>query len=389
MSLNDVKNPVKIFNQKKRTPIIYGVYDNRDQPFWVRLNDFLVDHSQVSVMEKMHFFQLMSTMVGAGLPIVKALKILAARTKHKRFQRVLDTVASEVDKGLGLSVAISKFPAVFDEAEVGMISSGEATGNLNQILLRLADQLEKVLNLNMKVKGALFYPLAVLVALFIAGFIIMVVVIPRIVVVFNQLEGEIPTSTKILIGLSSFFVNFWPIIIIGVIGIIFGIRYFISTEKGRILWDYHKLKIPVFGELWKKIAISKFVRTLSNLISSGIPVGQALTLTGQAIGNVAYQKKTEEIRARVEEGEKISANLGGDDNLFPETVIHIIEIGENSATLEKTSEKIAAQYDREVEYVLKNLTSFIEPAVIGIMGLLIGFLAIAVMSPIFKLSELI
>jgi type IV pilus assembly protein PilC len=385
----DVTTLLQTYEKKKHTPIVYGIYDNRDQPLWVRLNDFLIDSSSVSDLEKLYFYQLLGVMLDAGMPIAKALKILAAQTKDKRFQRILDTVAHDVAGGVAFSVALSKFPAIFDEAEVGMIHSGESTGTLEQILIRLSDQLEKTLALTVKVKGALFYPVMVLFALAVALTLILIIVVPRLTAIFAEAQGQLPASTKLLIALSNFLQNWWWFLFLVLIGIYLSAKYFFATEDGKEWWDYKKLKLPIFGTIWQKLAISRFVRTLANLMGAGIMVSEALTLTGQAVGNLAYRHKAEEIRIKVEQGEKISAHLGGADELFPDSVVNMIEIGESSAGLEKTAEKIATQYDREVEYALKNLTAALEPITIGVLGLAIGFLALAVLSPIFRLSEII
>ena len=369
--------------------VIYGVTDRSSEPFWVRWNDFLIDRQKVPLKEKAYFFHLLSVMLDAGIPMLSSLRILSEKSTHERFRRVIATMAHHVEGGRRLSEAMAKFPAVFDDAEVGVVKSGEAIGRLDHMLARLSNQVERIHDVHLKVRGALTYPVVVLVVLALATLVVMTLVIPQLQDFFDQSGIQLPLLTRVVVGLSALFIRFWWaftifVLLVFVFGGIYG-----NSRSGRVRFDYWQLKIPFVGPLLQKSLIAKFVRMLGVLASSGLPINQALQILGESMNNSLYKMKMREVVVKVEHGGKISESLSTTPFLFPPTVTQMLSIGESSATLDKASEKLADHYEREIEHTIKNMTTMLEPLIIVLVGVAVGVLALAILGPVFSLSELV
>jgi type IV pilus assembly protein PilC len=375
-----------------RRNIVYGLYDNSTKGLSVRIDDFLIDHSKVSLQEKAYFFHLLAVMIDAGIAVMNAMNILASKTDSVRFARILNTIAYNLKQGTNLSSAMSRFPDVFGDMELGVIRSGEAAGNLDKMLFKLARELDKSNELQIKLVTASIYPVAVMVVLILAATSMMIFVIPSLIGLLKDgglKEEEFPLMTKVLIAVSGFLMNYWWAVIIALLFLYFLFKAWIQSEGGKYNWDLIKLKMPVIGELLRKVYVLRFVSTLGILIESGLPVIKALEIVAQSLSSQMYSLKTWEVIAKVKNGEKISTSLMDTPFLFPETVTQMLAIGEQTASMGRIAEKVGEHYDREIDHGLKRLTSLFEPIMIVFVGISVALLALAILTPIFKLTSLV
>ncbi len=374
---------------EKDTSVVYGVYDSSSQPFPVRLNDFFIDRQRIGVQEKSYFYHLLGVMLDAGIPIMRCLKVLTKKTENQRFSRVINTMQYDIEHGKTLSQSMAKFPGVFRESEVGIVKSGEAIGNLAQLLFKLAYQTERSHTLYLKVRGALVYPTTVLVALFISGAIVVTTVIPRLDEFFTQADFQMPFLTRAVLTGGRFMINFsWLLLILVVFLSLVG-SFYVSTEKGKYKFDRFMLSAPLIHHVVRKVNVAKFVQLLSLLVEAGVPINEAIRISGGAMNNRLYKDFLNKLRVKVEQGEKIALSLQEAPFLFPETVVAMVSVGENTGQLAMISEKLAVHYEREVEHALDNFTTLLEPMVTVLVGLAVAVLAVALLGPIFSLSSLV
>lgn len=375
---------------KARRDVIYGVYDARRQPLATRINDFFIDHSRIPLQEKAYFFHLLAVMLDAGVPLIKALKMLARRATNERFFRVLNTVAFNVVQGKKFSDALAAFPDVFGEMEVGIVRSGEAAGNMDKMLFKLSEQLDKTHELQIKVVTASIYPLAVLVVLVSVAVGMLTYVVPNLVSLLKEggvKEEEFPFATKLLIGMNQVISAYWWLILIVLVMAYLLFRVYVTSESGKYRWDMFKLKVWVIGPLTRKILVLRFVSTLGILFEAGLPVIQALTIIATSLSSELYRLKVWQVISRVQQGEKISEALADSPFLFPETVTEMLAVAEQTASIGTVSEKMSTQFDREIDNQLKRLTSLFEPLMILLVGVTVALLAMAILTPIFSLSQ--
>lgn len=369
--------------------VVYGVTDTSSDSLFIRFQEFFINRSKVSLKEKSYFFHLLSVMLDAGIPIHAALASLAQQTSHERFRRVLHTLAHSVGQGRTLSDAMKYFPDVFSETELGVVKSGETIGRLDIMLSRLSSKLTQEYELKLKVKTALMYPVTVLVALVVATIVVMMLVMPTLQTLFAESGVSLPLLTRWLIAGSGFVGNFWWVFVILVVLLYLGYLSYRDTPEGKFRLHAWKLTFPVFGQLLKKIYVTRFVSVLGLLVEAGVPMNTALTTTAEALGNDLYRRKLVGTAARVTQGEKLSACLSEAPFLFPETVIQMLRVGEHTASIDKATAKIAQHYDREIDHTIRRITALFEPIMIVVVGLAVGLLAISILGPIFSLSEVI
>ena len=375
-----------------RRDVIYGVYDNSSSGMMQRLDDFLIDHSKVSLQEKAYFFHLLAVMIDAGIPVISAINILGSKTDSVRFARVLNTINYNLKQGVTLSSAMARFTDVFGEMELGVVRSGEAAGNLDKMLFKLSAEIDKSNELQIKLITASIYPLAVLAVLLLAATGMMIFVIPSLIGLLKEgglKESDFPVMTKVLIGTSHFVTEYWWAIIIIVMAVYFMFKIWKESENGKYNWDIFKLKMPIVGELLRKVYVLRFISTLGILIESGLPVIKALEIVAQSMTSQMYALKTWEVISRVKNGEKISGALMDSPFLFPDTVTQMLAVGEQTASVGKISQKVGDHYDREIDHSLKRLMSLFEPIMIVLVGVTVALLALAVLTPIFKLTSLV
>jgi len=368
-------------------PFVYGFNEVVPNGISGQIENYFIEIKKVKLKEKAFFFSLFSVLINAGITTIQTLKVLANKTPNPKFRRIINTLAYDVERGESLSNAMSKFPDTFSQAETGVVRSGEAIGALDRIMARLAKQTEDQNKLITQLKGSLTYPAIVMVILSIAGLIMFGFVVPKLVDLFIENNLELPTITKVMLQFSYILQNFWGLILITlIIGLIFSNAYF-HSEEGRFQFDLLKLRLPVFGSILKKVYIIRFMSTLSVLLEAGVPLHTTIDIISEIIENQVYKLKTIELREAISQGYKISANLEQTPFLFPETVAKIMEIGEQSASISEMSDKIATQYLDEVDFTLKNLSSIVGPVVIVVVGIFVAIFALAILSPIFQLSE--
>lgn len=332
------------------------------------------------------FSRQFATMINAGLAMVRCLDILSEQTEDKKLQATLDQVRKDVEGGQTLSAALARHPSVFSTLYISMVKAGEMGGVLDEVLERLAGFMEKDFSLKKKVKSALTYPVVILVMALGIVFFLVTYILPTFVELFKGMNLKLPLPTKILIAITEGARN--PMVVIPALGLfvvtIVLLGRYINTPVGRKQYDLLKLNIPVFGLLTKKVAISRFCRTLGTLLSSGVPIMQALEIVGKASGNEIIAMTVTKVRESIREGESIASPLGA-SGLFPPMVTQMVAVGEETGNLDAMLGKIADFYDTEVEYLLASLTSMLEPIMIVGMGGIVGFIVISVFLPLYQL----
>lgn len=335
------------------------------------------------------FTRQFATMIDAGLPLVQALEILEKQTENKKLASVIGDVKADVEGGSTYADALKKHPRVFSDLYANMVAAGESGGILDTILNRLAGYIEKTMKLKRQVKGAMIYPSAIVIVAIIVIWIILAKVIPTFAKMFATLGGVLPMPTRIVMGASNFLTGIGGLIVIAcIIGSIIGIIMAKRTYKGRKIIDTILLRLPILGMLLRKVAVSKFTRTLGTLIGSGVPILEGLDITAKTAGNVVVQEEVLKVRKDVAEGKTIAEPLSK-SKVFPPMVTQMIAVGESTGAIDTMLSKIADFYDDEVDAAVTNLTAMLEPVIIVFLGGVIGFIVIAMYMPIFKLITLI
>ena len=343
--------------------------------------------NKVTAKDLKTFTQQFSTMVDAGLPLVQCLDILGSQSDNKYFGNVLLEIKGFVEGGATFSDALAKYPRIFDTLFVNLVAAGEMGGILDTIMKRLAEYIEKKERLQRKVKGAMVYPTAILIVTILIIFVLLKWVIPTFEKMFSDFgkEGELPAPTQFVIGLSRAFQEYWLIIIGAVIAIIVGYKLFTRSEFGRVFMDRVFLSMPIIGPVVQKIAVARFTRTLGTLLSSGVPIIDALNTVAKAAGNAVVEKAVVFARDRISEGRNMSDPLM-EAKIFPGMVVQMIAVGEQTGALDIMCNKIADFYDEEVDVAVAALTSMLEPLMMMVIGPLVGGMVIAMYLPIFSIA---
>ena len=339
---------------------------------------------KITAKELAIFFRQFSVMIDSGLPLVQCLEILAGNQENTAFQKVLTDVRSHVESGTTLANAMREHPKTFDQLMVNMIEAGETGGILDTILQRLAGYVEKAVKLRAAVKSALIYPVAVL---GIAGIVITMLlwkVVPIFANMFAAMGVELPLPTKIVVGMSSFIGRFgWVFVILGVF-VFFGFKRVYASEGGRYTIDRIMLRIPVIGDLLRKIAVARFTRTLGTLITSGVPLLESMSITARTSGNAVVERAIMAVRKAIEEGRTITEPLK-ESGVFPNMVTQMIAVGEQTGAMDAMLQKIADFYEMEVDDAVKNMLTLLEPVIIAFLGATVGGIVVAMYMPMFEL----
>jgi type IV pilus assembly protein PilC len=330
------------------------------------------------------FTRQFSVMIDAGLPLVQCLEILANQQEHKNFQRILLQVRQDVEAGSTLADAMRRHPKAFNNLYVNMVAAGEAGGILDTILQRLSVYIEKAVKLSSQVKSALIYPIAVIAIAMIVVAVILLKVIPTFAALFTGLGAELPLPTRVVIMASNFLARYFIFFIIGIALFIFGFRRYYATHNGRRVIDGLILKLPVLGMIMKKIAVARFCRTLATLTSSGVPILESLDITARTSGNAIVEDAIQEVKRSVEGGKTIVEPLK-DAGIFPNMVVQMIGVGEQTGALDAMLNKIGDFYEDEVDAAVAGLVKLLEPVMIFILGVIIGGIVIAMYLPMFTL----
>jgi type IV pilus assembly protein PilC len=335
------------------------------------------------------FSRQFATMIEAGLNVVSSLVILEEQTDDAYFAAVIKELRADVEGGLLLSQALARHPKVFSRLYVAMVEAGEAAGILDQVLDRVAYQIEKETQIKRRVKGAMMYPTMVLIFATLVLIGLLMFLVPVFVNIFAQLHGELPTLTQWVVAASNQLREHWYIIFPGMIGSVWGVRRAKRTEAGRQLWDRTKLKIPMkIGDVVLKVTMARFSRTLSTLVAAGVDIIKALEITGQTAGNWVVEEALAGVRQKVHQGVPIAQPLIEND-VFPPMVSQMVKIGEETGELEKMLSKIADFYEDEVDAAISSLTAIIEPLMMIGVGCMVGVVIISMYLPMFKLLQLV
>jgi type IV pilus assembly protein PilC len=349
-------------------------------------SDFLSNKKPITERDIVIFTRQFSTMVDAGLPLVQCLEILGKQSDNPSFGEIITKIKTDIESGSNLSDAMRKHPKVFNSLYANLVEAGEAGGILDTILSRLANYIEKALALKKKVKTAMVYPGAIItVAVTVVAFL-MVFVIPTFATMFAGGGAELPGPTALVMDISNFFTNQWYYVIGGPILFFILFKKVYATERGKIEIDRFALKLPVFGMLIRKVSTAKFSRTLGTLISSGVPLIEGMDICARTAGNKIVEIAILNSIEAIKEGETIAAPLAR-ENVFPAMVIQMIDVGESAGALDSMLSKIADFYDEEVDTAVDGLTALLEPMLMVFLGIVVGFIVVAMYLPIFKMGE--
>lgn len=364
---------IKEKNDRKAKPVkLGGMFGGK-----VKMNDLVM------------FTRELSAMVGAGVPLLRALTSLEEHSESPALKKILAGVKQDVQNGVGLSDALAKYPNTFDDVYVNMVRAGEAAGILDEILKRLALQQEKNATIRKKIKSAMTYPMVLIGITVLAFFGLMLFVIPQIGKILIDLGGpdaKLPALTQAMLGISAFMISFWFILIPGFIGGIIALLRFLKTPKGKAIFHRLILKAPGINGLVRKIAIARFARTFSALIGAGVAVLEALNVTAHAVGNIVYEEALIEAAEEVKNGAALSVVIEKNE-LFPAIVAQMLAVGEETGQTDTVLVKVADFYEEEVDVAVEGISSIIEPVMILFMGSMVGLIAASVMGPIASLSQ--
>ncbi|OGI25245.1 MAG: hypothetical protein A3J76_05360 [Candidatus Moranbacteria bacterium RBG_13_45_13] len=340
----------------------------------------------VSGKEFVIFSRQMAVMVEAKVPLIAALKGIIDQNENPYFAKILSVVLADVDEGKSLSESLRKHPDVFSELYVNMVQSGEISGNLQQSLENLADNIEKNYILTQKIRGVLYYPAFILTAFFIVAFLMLTFVIPKLTEMLKETNAYLPVTTRILIWTGDFMQQWWWAVLIVFFAALAGIVYYARSEDGKKEFDVIKLKIPIAGRVLRYVYLARFAENLSTLVRSGIPIVTALQITGRVVGNIVYENHIIEVAQRVKSGGTVSENLSQRKE-FPSIMTQMIKVGEETGKLDSTLDTMSKFYTREADQLVSNLSSIIEPVLIVILGVAVGTLVFSIIIPIYNIAQ--
>lgn len=326
----------------------------------------------------------MATMTNASMTVLKSLDTLKKQEKDKKMLAFYNFVIERVKSGSTLNDSLRSYYDNFTDAECSIIEAGERTGKLNQALLQIADQTEKMDSISRKIRGAMIYPAVLIIGMIAVIIVLMVKVIPTLLEFFGDPE-TLPDSTKVILGMSNFFQAYWPVLVIGVVAIYVFYAAWKKTPNGKYLNDKMILKAPIAGPIVQKVILSRFSRVFSNLIGSGVAIVEAIRIVASAVGNEVYRQRILLLRQDIKAGKKMAESLE-DDPMFPELLVAMLRVGEETAQIGNTVIKIADFYDEEVDIAIGSIQKLIEPFILVMMGAVIGFIAIGVMQPMMGLA---
>lgn len=365
---------------------LFPIFLNEESQQNPLLRNFLKSFDGVSNKELMLFFRQLAILIEAKVPIINALKAIEGQSENGFFKQVLEEVINDIQDGLPFSDALQKNKDVFSDLMINVVRSGEASGNLRKSVEYVADNIEKNYTLNSKVKSALMYPMIIMIVFFIIGFVVITFVVPKLVVVIKDSAVEnIPWYTKTVISVSDFMSSFWWIILIIVACIVGGIWYYVRTDEGKKEWDYVKLRLPIFGSIFRNLYIARFADNFSILLSGGIPIIQALTLVSSVINNSVYKALFLKMADEVKIGGTMSSVMER-SRYIPPIVSQMVRIGEESGKIDLVLGHVAKYYEQETDISTKNLATLIEPVIMVVIGIGVGILVFSILMPIYNIA---
>jgi type IV pilus assembly protein PilC len=353
------------------------------------INHMLESMKRIKPRDKAVFARQFATMINSGLAVLRALYVLEEQTENPRLCKIIKAVREDVEAGMPLSDAMAKHPVAFDRLYIAMVRAGEAGGALDQTLNRLATQLEKDDSLRRSIKAAMAYPILIAAFAILVMIGMLLFIIPIFSSMYDQLGGQLPTLTRLMMGISNVMKHYWFIVFPVLILLVWLVNHLKSTDQGRRAWDRLKLKLPMkIGPVIQKIAVARFSRTLATLVGSGVPILQAIEITGKTAGNTVIEESMVDVKESVRGGESIAKPLAR-VAVFPPMVTHMISIGEETGALDSMLNKIADFYEDEVDAAVKSLTSIIEPVIMMFVGGLVGVIVISMYLPMFNMMNLV
>jgi len=382
MSADDENAVATKLNQLGYTPI--SITETKQES---KITKFLGSAIKVKFSDLNMFTRQLATLQKAGLPILLALSALREQTENKIFKEVIAQITRDIESGLSLSVALEKYPLIFDSLYLNMVASGEASGKLDQVLERLATLREHDETIRLRIKSATRYPMIVVVAIIIGFIVLTTLVVPRYAKIYEQYTTALPLPTQILLGINYAVTKLWWLLIIVGSAAYFLFKRYINTRMGRITWDSLKLKVPVFGPLFLKLSISRFTRITGTLMRSGIPILKILDISSGSTGNVVVSKAIQNIKNNVAEGKGMAEPMKI-SGLFPPIVTQMVAVGEETGKLDDLLIHVSNYYDEQVDYTINNLTSLIEPILIFVLGLAVLFMALGIFLPMWSLMSI-
>jgi type IV pilus assembly protein PilC len=343
---------------------------------------------RVSQKDVAIFSRQFATMINSGLSLIRALNILEQQTDNKRLAEVTKQVRLDIETGASLSQALSRHPKIYSRLYVSMVRAGETGGVLDSVLLQLASIIEKQVELKRKIKSAMTYPVAVLFLVLLIVTAMLIFVVPTFQKLYADLGGTLPFPTRLLLGVSKFVTKFAPLIIVAEVGFVIAFKKWLASDKGRAIWDAFKLRVPIFGKLTHKTALTRFSRTFAVLLRSGVPILEALEITSETVNNTVVARAIKDTQAAVKRGESVASELEKHD-VFPPMVVQMLAVGEETGQVDTMLEKVADFYDQEIEATVDALTSLLEPLLIVVMGGAVGGMVVALYMPMFNIINLV
>lgn len=351
------------------------------------LMEFLPFFNSVPLAEKMIFARHLAVMIGAGLSMTRALDILSLQTKNKNFSKTIKIIKENVNQGQTFADSLAKYPKIFSELFVNMVRVGESSGSLEETLKILAYQMEKEHELKSKVKSAMIYPAIIITVMFAIGILMMVMVVPKLTQTFKEMGSDLPLTTQLLISFSDFLSAHWLIGIIGLITLLALGRLAIKTSTGKMAADWVLLRLPIFGEITKKVNSARLARTLGALVESSVPIVQSLQIIAGTLGNSFFRQSLVQASTNMQKGGQLSKFIDTYPQLYPAMVGQMISVGEETGTLGTVLGKLADFYEEEVANVTKGMAAIIEPVLMVIIGAAVGFFAISMIQPMYSVMQ--
>jgi type IV pilus assembly protein PilC len=358
-------------------------------PIWIKP---LKEERTMSLLDRVGFNDVVdftrqiAIMVNAGLTLTEALDILKKQVKKPSLHKLIENLSNEIKAGNSFSSALKKYSNYFSDLYISLIRSAEVSGKLGEIMLKLSDNLEKEREFKGKIKGAMIYPVIILTGMFSVMFIMITFVIPKLLNLYKEFNVELPFTTQILIMVSSFFVKFWPLLILAIVGSVLAFRKYLSTSVGKYTFDSFLLKLPVINNVIKISALVNTTRTLAILLGSGISILEALDIVVDATDNAIYQKSFKNVKKKVERGQSLGSAMD-EEGIFPPILVQMAQVGEQTGRLDDTLLRLSHFFEIESELAVKAMTTLIEPAILVILGLGVGFLVMSVITPIYNLTS--
>ncbi len=361
--------------------------ETKDKPKKISFNFSIPFLSGVSLVDKIMFFRNLLVMINAGVSLPRALGILSEQVKNKKFKKIISEIKEKVVRGETFSDSLKNYPQIFNNLFVSMIKVGEESGTLSEVLDILSRQMEREHQIIAKVRGAMIYPIVIILVMILIGILMMILVVPKLSKIFSDLNIELPLTTKIIINLSNFLINFWYLALLAFTGFIIIFVSFFKTERGKKIRDAIFLKAPLISKIVQKTNIARSIRTLSSLIEAGVPISRSLEITSSTLSNVYYRDALKKSSQEIKSGRKLSEILANYKDIYSSLVIQMVKVGEETGETSDILKQLADFYEDEVYDITKNLSSIIEPVLMVIIGAAVGFFAISIIQPIYGIVQ--